>query len=401
MSERYLKVSEVNNYIKKVFQNDMILSHISIEGEISNFNHHYSGHMYFNLKDEGGKIKCVMFKRDNEKLIFKPSEGMNLIATGYISVYEKGGEYQLYVRHLKEKGLGDLYREFEELKKQLEEEGLFDSSKKKEIPPMPRKIGVVTAATGAAVRDIVSVISRRYPICDILIYPSLVQGPNAPEEIIRALNYLDAREDIDIIILGRGGGSIEDLFAFNSEDLARRIYSMETPVISAVGHETDFTIADFVADMRAPTPSAAAEMAVPDMESLIRNTEGEYERLLASIVRHLDRHKNDLNYMKKSIDHQNPLSRLRKSREDLGGLNREISYLIRESLGRRKNELIQIGSKLDFLNPKLAMERGYGLITDKDDRLVHSMKDLDLKDTLYINLKDGRVRTIVEELEEE
>ena len=401
MSERYLKVSEVNNYIKKLFQNDMILSNISIEGEISNFNHHYSGHMYFNLKDEGGRIKCVMFKRDNEKLLFNPSEGMKLIATGYISVYEKGGEYQLYVRHLKEKGLGDLYREFEELKKQLEEEGLFKSSKKKEIPPMPRKIGVVTAATGAAVRDIVSVIGRRYPICDIVVYPSLVQGPDAPQEIIRALEYLDAREDIDLVIVGRGGGSIEDLFAFNSEALARTIYGMKTPLISAVGHETDFTIADFVADMRAPTPSAAAELAVPDMESLIRNTEGEYERLLASIVRHLDRHKNNLNYMKKSIDHANPLNRLRKSREDLEGLNREMSYLIRESLGRKRNNLIQIKSSLDFLNPKLAMERGYGLITDKNNRLVHSVKDLNIKDNLYINLRDGRIRALVEEIEEE
>ena len=271
MDMKALKVSQVNNYIKRVFTSDMILSNLSVEGEISNFKHHYSGHMYFSLKDEKSKIKCIMFKSDNESLKVQLENGSKVIATGYVSVYEKEGDYQFYIRHVKESGVGNLYKMFEDLKKKLELEGLFNESKKKPIPFMPRKIGVVTSSSGAAIKDIINVIQRRFPPTDILIYPTLVQGNQAAKEICQGLTYFDNREDIDLIITGRGGGAMEELFAFNDEEVARTIHGLKKPIISAVGHETDFTIADFVADLRAPTPSAAAELAVPELGSLIDN----------------------------------------------------------------------------------------------------------------------------------
>lgn len=400
MSVRHLKVSEVNNYIKRVFQTDMILSNISIEGEISNFKHHYSGHMYFNLKDEKGKIKCVMFKSDNEKLIFNPKEGMKIIATGYISLYEREGEYQFYIRHMKESGVGDLYREFEDLKKKLKDEGIFDESHKKAIPFIPKTIGVVTSATGAAIRDIINVIRRRYPPCNIVVYPSLVQGQDAPKEICRGLEYLDNRDDIDLIIVGRGGGSIEELFSFNSEELARLIFDMETPVISAVGHETDFTITDFVADLRAPTPSAAAELCVPDIHHLTSNINDIYDKLYTSINSFISKHYREIAYLRKNIDYFNPLTSLRQREQDLDSIFKDLNYAIENKISRQKNELNIIKSNIDFLNPLLAIKKGYGLLTDKDDKSIHSIKDININDEIYINLIDGKIEAMVSGLKE-
>ena len=400
MSKKYLKVSEVNGYIKRLFQTDMILSNMSIEGELSNFKHHYSGHMYFNLKDENSKIKCVMFKRDNEKLIFNPSEGMKLIATGYISLYEKEGEYQLYVRHLKESGVGELYREFEELKNKLEKEGLFDDKHKKEIPFMPNTVGVVTSATGAAIRDIINVIERRYPPCNIIVYPSLVQGADAPAEICKGLRYLDSREDVDVIITGRGGGAIEELFCFNSEDVARTIFDMKTPVVSAVGHETDFTIADFVSDLRAPTPSAAAELCVPDMYNLVDNINDAHDKLEILIKRHVSKYQSEIKYYRKNIDYFNPLNRLKQREEELKNVFKDFEFAIEKELSARSNQLIQMKYKLDLLNPMMSLDKGYGLLRDKDNKVIGSIESLEIDDTIYISLKDGRIEAVVTDLEE-
>lgn len=399
MSGKFLKVSEVNNYIKRVFQTDMILSNISIEGEISNFKHHYSGHMYFNLKDEKGKIKCIMFKGDNEKLLFLPKEGMKLVATGYISLYEKEGEYQFYIRHMVESGLGDLYKAYETLKNTLESEGLFKEEYKKPLPFMPRKVGVVTSATGAAVRDIINVISRRYPSCNIVVYPSLVQGDQAPPQISKALKFLDSREDVDVIIVGRGGGSIEELFCFNSEEVARTIHSMKTPVISAVGHETDFTIADFVSDLRAPTPSAAAELCVPDIEHLKANLQSKLERHKSLIRRNVNNHKRDLAFFGNRLEFFNPLDNILSRRQEIDNIFKELYYLQDKMLRDKKHSLIELKGKLNYLDPMGRVEKGYGVLTDKSDILIKSINDVNLNDEIYINLKDGKIRATVNEVD--
>ncbi len=399
MDIRPLKVSEVNSYIKRVFLSDMILSNVSVEGEISNFKHHYSGHMYFNLKDDKSKIKAVMFKGDNEKLKFNLEEGMKIIATGYVSLYEKEGDYQLYIRHVKESGLGDLYRAFEELKKRLEAEGLFLESNKKPIPYMPKKIGVVTSSTGAAIRDIITVIKRRFPPCSILIYPSLVQGSQAPMEICKGLNYLDNRDDIDLIITGRGGGSIEELFAFNDEEVARTIYKLKTPVISAVGHETDFTIADFVADLRAPTPSAAAELSVPDIYHLNNDLENKYNRLTKLILNLLEDNKINMKYLNRNLMFYNPVSQLRDKRQEIDSLFRDLNYIIEKKFIDKKTYLASLKNSLDLLNPLLALDRGCGILIDNEGKLIKSIEDTSVDEEINILLRDGRIKSVVSSID--
>lgn len=401
MGGKSLKVSEVNTYIKRVLQTDMILSNISIEGELSNFKHHYSGHMYFNLKDEKSKIKCVMFKRDNEKIVFSPKEGMKLIATGYISIYEKEGEYQLYVRHLKESGIGDLYKAFEDLKKKLDNEGLFEQEYKKPIPFMPKTVGVVTSATGAAIRDIINVINRRYPPCNIIVYPSLVQGIDAPNEICKGLKYLDDRGDIDVIITGRGGGSIEELFCFNSEDIARTIYGMKTPVISAVGHETDFTICDFVSDLRAPTPSAAAELCVPDIKHLQTSLKEKQDELESTMKRYINKLQKEVEYLNKNIKYCNPLNKLKDKEQEIDNMFKELNYLIKNKISDKKNGLLQLKYKLDLLDPLIGSKKGYGILTDKNNKLIKSIKNVEKNDNIYIYLEDGKIEAIVNDLKGE
>ncbi|SHE30195.1 Exodeoxyribonuclease VII large subunit [Tissierella praeacuta DSM 18095] len=395
MDIRPLKVSEVNTYIKRVFLSDMILSNLSIEGEISNFKHHYSGHMYFNLKDEKGKIKSVMFRTDNEKLKFNLEDGMKVVATGYISIYEKEGDYQFYIRHIKESGLGDLYKAFEELKKKLEAEGMFSESNKKPIPFMPKKIGVVTSSTGAAIRDIITVIRRRFPPCCIFIYPSLVQGLQAPKEICEGLIYLDSRNDIDLIITGRGGGSIEELFAFNDEQLARTIYKLKTPIISAVGHEVDFTIADFVADLRAPTPSAAAELSVPDIEHLTNELESKYKRLIRNIYSTVDGYRTQIDYLNRNLKFSNPTNQLKDKRQEIDNLFKDLNYVMEKKIGDKLNQLSSLKNSLNMLNPRLALDRGYGILTDNKGKLVKSIDNIVVDEEINILLKDGKIKSIV------
>lgn len=392
---RALKVGEVNNYIKKILTTDMILSNIEVIGEISNYTHHYSGHRYFSLKDETGIIKCVMFKTYGDKVDIKLEEGSKISAKGYISVYEKTGEYQLYIREVNDQGLGDLYRKYEELKKKLEEEGLFDNSHKKEIPKMPKKIGIVTSATGAAVRDMVDVIHRRFPSCNLLIYPSLVQGSEAPKTLVNGIKYLDSRQDVDLIIIGRGGGSIDELFAFNDEELARTIFKCNTPIISAVGHETDFTISDFVADTRAATPSVAAEISVPDIADL-KESLNSYERsLIKSINKVIDRSKSNMDILAKDLKYSNPIYKIQNRRMDLDYILKDLIVMIDQNINKKRMKLNEMDKSLIVLNPTLGLDKGYGILTDESGKLIKSIEDVNINDNITIDLSDGKIRTNV------
>ncbi|WP_236908765.1 exodeoxyribonuclease VII large subunit [Clostridium sp. Cult3] len=387
--EKPLKVSEVNQYIKKTFARDLILSNIKVEGEISNFKHHYSGHMYFSLKDERGKLKCVMFKSDNRLVNFQLKDGLKVVITGYISIYEKEGDYQLYAKKIEESGVGDLFAAFEEMKQKLEKEGLFDPLNKKELPYMPKKIGVVTSSTGAAIRDIITVIKRRYPIADILIYPVLVQGIQAPREICQGLLYLDNRDDIDVIITGRGGGSIEELFAFNDESVARTIYAMEKPVVSAVGHETDFTIADFVADLRAPTPSAAAELVTPELDKLKENLDAKMAQLNRNYNYILNEHCVRLKYIRRSLDYYNPIDQIKEKAQELDNLFRNLTMMMDTKINKNRVLIDNLHNKINYLNPISALDRGYGLVLDKQGNMISSIEDVQAEENLNLIIKDG------------
>ncbi|HSH36910.1 exodeoxyribonuclease VII large subunit [Schnuerera sp.] len=395
MKSKPLKVSEINQYIKRIFAGDWLLSDIRVEGEISNFKHHYSGHMYFSLKDDKGKLKCVMFRNDNKQVNFKLRDGIKIIATGYISVYEKEGDYQLYVKHIEESGVGDLFAAFEELKEKLKKEGLFDEEDKKELPFLPKRIGVVTSSTGAAIKDIITVIKRRLPMADIVIYPVLVQGVQAPKEICEGLKFLDNKEDIDVIITGRGGGSIEELFAFNHENVARTIYSMKTPVVSAVGHETDFTIADFVADLRAATPSAAAEIVTPEQEKLDRNLEQNFNQLCNSINNIINDNTIKLNYIKRSLDFYNPIYQLKDKAQQQDNLFKNLLLIMETKLENNKNKIQNMLNNLNYLNPITSLDRGYGIILDRKDNMVTTVEGISIEDELKLLIKDGMIKVKV------
>ena len=396
-----LKVSEVNNYIKRLFAGDIVLSNLEIEGEVSNFKHHNSGHMYFSLKDDKSKIRCVFFKRDNENGAIKLSEGMKVVASGYISVYDRDGDYQLYVRSIRDKGIGDLYKSFDDLKRKLEKEGLFQEKYKKDLPFLPKKIGVVTSKTGAAIRDIVTILKRRYPPCEILIYPASVQGANAAREISKGLKYLDNRGDIDLIITGRGGGSYEELFAFNDEELARIIFSLKTPIISAVGHETDYTITDFVSDLRAPTPSAAAELAVPDFSYLSNNLKNKYETLLSHLNKYILANDNQLKFLNKSLSYNNPILKLKNRQQDIDNMLRDLNYSLEKKISKELKRLLILENRLRLLDPRYSLDKGYGILYDVDGNIVKSIDELKIGYEINILLKDGTIRTVIIDLEKE
>ena len=398
---RPLMVSEVNGYIKKLFAGDILLTYLQIEGEISNFTHHYSGHMYFSLKDDKSRIKCVMFKNDNEAIDFKPKDGMRVVISGHVSVYEKDGSYQVYVRKMEKQGLGDLYRAFEELKKKLAEEGLFDLERKAPLPRIPKKIGVVTSSTGAAIRDITSILKRRYPAVNMLLYPALVQGDGAPRDIIKALKYLDSREDIDVIIVGRGGGSFEELGAFNDEALARCIADLVTPVISAVGHETDFTIADFVADVRAATPSAAAELSVPDRRTLLDEVSSIGSSVLGEMEKRISREYDKLDGLMKRLSYSSPYRALSDKQMELDGIFRQLEHSMFRSFSGYRERLAGYDARLKLSDPGLPLEKGYGIVTDHDGRIIRSIEGIRPKDVISVRLKDGSLKARVEEVFEE
>ena len=387
---RAFSVSELNGYIKTVFENNKTLSAVTVKGEISNFTNHRSGHLYFSLKDSEGQIRAVMFRSAAARLKFMPESGMKVIVHGSVSVYARDGSYQLYASSMQPDGIGALYLAYEQLKAKLSAEGLFDEEYKRSIPALPRRIGVITSPTGAAVRDIINVTGRRYPLADLYIYPSLVQGDGAEDNLIEALDYFDKTRLVDVIIIGRGGGSIEDLWAFNGERLARKIFEVGIPIISAVGHETDFTICDFVSDLRAPTPSAAAELAVPDVRELILRADSFIERAEGALIRTVTRSRERLSRLSDRITLDNILEILDEKRDKLNTLDKSLGRAINTRLDGNKNALSVAAEKLGALNPLAVLARGYA-IASSGGNTVRTVETLRQGDDISLRLSDGTV----------
>lgn len=389
-----LTVSQLNRYIAFRFKEDKQLKGILISGEISNFtNHTKSGHLYFTLKDSTSSVKAVMFASAASQLRFVPTSGMRVIISANVQVYERDGVYQLYVNDMQPDGIGALYIAFEQLKELLSAEGLFDESLKKPLPEFPTKIGIVTSIEAAALQDMLNIISRRYPIAEVVIYPCLVQGANAPESICSALKRADKGEN-DIIIVGRGGGSLEDLMAFNSESVARAIFNCETPVISAVGHETDTTIADYVADLRVPTPSAAAELAVPELSSLINFLNVSRKVLEKKLIDKTVFLRLRLENREKSLIAAEPKNRIENSKKLLDERKRRLQELLKIQLELKSAALNAKISALDNLSPTKIMMRGYSLVY-KDEKLIHSVLELKTGDNISVKLHDGEIEAAV------
>ena len=395
-----LSVTQVNLYIKQVLGRDDILNNILVKGELSNFKAHSSGHMYMSLKDETGVMRAVMFRSAAARLAFKPENGMKVIARGRISVYERDGQYQLYIEHMEQDGIGDLHIAFERLKKKLEAEGLFDSRHKKPLPKYPKTIGVVTAPTGAAIRDILNILSRRFSYSDVTLYPVLVQAENSAKSIVEAIEYFNRTNSADVLIVGRGGGSIEDLWSFNEEIVARAIYASRIPVVSAVGHEVDFTISDFAADLRAPTPSAAAELVVPEQKELREKFNNVYSRLYTCANRVTERGRLRLKVFNESGALKNPMSKIDDSRIYLDTLSKAVENACAGALNKKRNSLAVGASKLEALSPLSALSRGFSLTRDKSGRVLKSVKSLTAGDEIGITLNDGHVSAVVSDVKE-
>ena len=416
MNDKYITVTQLTRYIKYKIHNDVHLNEVFLKGEISNFKAHSRGHFYFTLKDENSRINAIMFSSSTKKLKFTPEDGMKVLVAGKISVFESTGAYQIYVNDMVEDGVGNLYIAFEQLKKKLEEEGLFKEEHKKKIPKIPTRVGVVTAPTGAAIKDIISTIKRRWPLTEIYLFPALVQGEDAKEDIVRQIERAD-QFDLDTLIVGRGGGSIEDLWAFNEEIVARAIYNCHTPVISAVGHEIDFTISDFVADLRAPTPTGAAEMAVPQMSDVMDYLKQVKIRGTQTVVNLWKRRSQELKSIEKRNIFQNPMviyqakemifdSLFEKLKFQMihltGNKEKELlrlknSYVLQKPyqiLDKKSNKYLQLLSKLETLSPLLTLQRGY-TITKFNQKVISSVKGLKKGDSLEIEFQDGSIQTEV------
>ena len=392
MHIKVLSVSALNNYIKKIMDNDFILNNIYIKGEISNFKYHNSGHLYFSLKDDQGKINAVMFKTQAANLNFMPENGMNVEVKGRVTAYTKDGSYQLYCENMKETGIGDLHIAFSKLKEKLEKEGLFREERKKDIPLYSRRIGVVTSQSGAAIRDIINVASRRNPQVDILIYPALVQGVDASEDIIKGIEYLNTIPDIDVIILARGGGSIEELWAFNEERLAYAIYKSQKPIITGVGHETDFTIADFVSDRRAPTPSAAAEIAVPSLAELNAKLNTMGINLTRVLKNDIIKKYNDVRMLNKSLEVNNPLNYIINSYNFIDNFKNRLEHTINMKLAMEKEHIAKLNAVLQAKNPLNILKRGYAVIEDENNKIIDDINRLkELKD-IQVTLQNGKIK---------
>jgi exodeoxyribonuclease VII large subunit len=375
LAPKYITVSQLTYALKRVIEDNVNLEGVWVQGEISNFTRHSSGHLYFTLKDEGACVKCVMFKSQAWTLKFKPADGQAVDIQGRLGVYEKSGQYQLYVDIMEPAGLGQLYQAFEKLKTKLAQEGLFDQARKQPLPPLPQQIGLITSPTGAALQDMIKILHRRRPNLDILIFPAQVQGADAPQSLIKALNEAARFRNLDLVIIGRGGGSLEELWAFNDEALARAIADFPKPIISAVGHETDFTIADFVADLRAPTPSAAAELAVPDELVLKRNLANLQKRLANTVQQKIQSHRRDLLRLKSSRVLVAPEQGLNTRRQELDMLRERALRQLRQDLYAKREQYYKILGKLDALSPLATLSRGYS-ITQKADGTFIKNSDL-------------------------
>lgn len=415
MNSEALSVTDVNTYLKTIMDNDPFLNYVYIKGEISNLKFHTRGHLYFSLKDENSKINAVMFNYKNMNIDFVPEDGMNVLVKGKISVFVNGGSYQITVTNMKQDGIGNLYILFEELKKKLKNEGLFDEEHKKKLPRIPKKIGVITASTGAAVRDIISTINRRFPLAEIILFPSLVQGSGAKENLVKMIETAD-KSDVDVIILGRGGGSIEDLWAFNEEIVARAVYNAKKPIVSAVGHEIDFTICDFVADLRAPTPTGAAELVVPSKLEIQKYLSDYNSRLLSVITSKISTYKTTLKKLESSYILNNPKSMyeveeqkldsileklgslmghtLEKSKLKLENITKNITPNILYKLDKNKSHLETLEQKLELLNPENILKKGYSL-TIKDGKIITDAGELKDGDTITTKLSIGTINSKV------
>ncbi len=419
MKDNYISIGQLNNYLKSLFDNDVHLQEVYLKGEISNFKAHTRGHYYFTLKDETSRISAVMFSYQASSLKFNPVDGMKVLVRGKISVYPATGAYQIYVSSMEEDGLGNLYIEFEKLKKKLASEGLFDKERKKPIPKAPRRIGIVTASTGAAIRDVLTTIKRRFPICETILFPSLVQGADASRDIVRNIELAN-NYDIDTLIVGRGGGSIEDLWPFNEEIVARAIYESRVPVISAVGHEIDFTIADFVADLRAPTPTAAAELAVPNMETIKTYLENAISRSTISVNGYIELQRQSLNGLVGSYVLKKPTALYEIKEQNLDflieKLNKEIrqityssrlrydkimsSYLLAypEVMYKYKQQhLTSLIEKIEVMNPLNTLKRGYAIVR-KNDKVISDVAKIGKDDIINISIKNGNINALVVEV---
>lgn len=392
-----MTVTDLNEFIKNMFDSNRILTSVTVKGEISNFVYHRSGHMYFSLKDEGSQIRAVMFRSSASLLKFLPEDGMKVIIHGSVSVYTQGGAYQLYASSMQPDGMGALYLAYEQMKARLEREGLFDKGHKTAIPRFPEKIGVITSPTGAAVRDIINVISRRYPLAAIYLYPALVQGDGAEESLCGALEFFDRSGLSDVVIIGRGGGSIEDLWAFNSEKLARLIYDASVPVISAVGHETDFTICDFVSDLRAPTPSAAAELAVPDIRELCITVDSYSDRLDLALLSVLERGRARLNTITERDVLRYPENIIKERREAVGGLKDDARSFMEDIIKDLSNRMVHSLGKLEALSPLAVLKRGYSVV-ELGDTIINDPSVLKVGDSISIRTSGGSIDATVEKI---
>ena len=395
---RIISVSQLNYYVKSLLDNDPHLSSVFVTGDISNLTDHYrSGHIYFSLKDKNAVVRAVMFAGNARNLKFKPEEGMKVIALCRVSLYEVTGGYQIYVEDMQPDGIGSLTIAFEQLKKKLEEKGLFKPENKKPIPKFPKIVGVITSPTGAAVQDIRNILTRRFPSVDIVLCPVLVQGAGAPEQLINAVNLFNEYDCADVIIIGRGGGSIEDLWAFNDENLAYAIYASNIPVISAVGHETDFTICDFVSDLRAPTPSAAAELAVPDREDLLAYYNSQRQYINSLIDNKLSFYNKKLSDIRTALSVNSPEKRIGLLSSKLDNLSKRAQLSINDTFNLKSDSVKKLGAKLETLNPVSVLNRGYA-IAQKDRKNINSVKELKIDDEIKLTLKDGSVKTKVVEI---
>lgn len=396
MKLRALDISEANSYIKRILVNDPILYNLKVKGEISNFKVHSSGNVYLSLKDENSKLNCVIFKSNYDKNL-ELKNGIKVIASGYISVYERDGSYQLYINSIEIEGIGNLYIEFNKLKEKLSKEGLFDPKYKKSIPTIPKSIGVITSPTGAVIRDIINVIKRRYPKVAVKLYPVTVQGDKSADDICEGIRFFNDMKNVDTIIVGRGGGSIEELWSFNEEIVAREVFKSEIPIISAVGHETDFTICDFVSDMRAPTPSAAAEIATPSLSELeykLNNIRNRMDRSLINQVQ-IDEHR-----LKSVLERINNYLKSYTIKDNIIQLDKiydKITFEVENNLNIEKERLMNMGAILHNLSPLATIDRGYSIV-QKEGKVINSIKEIEFKDDIDIVLKDGSIECVVEKI---
>lgn len=401
MAQDVLSVSQLNVYIQHKLDGDMLLNQVAVRGEISNYKMYPSGHHYFTLKDEGGALKCVMFKGNAFRLRFRPENGMKVIAMGKVSVYPRDGAYQLYCTAMVMDGVGDLYAAFEQLKKELEAQGLFDPAHKKPIPQFPRTIGIVTSSAGAAVHDMLRILRKRYPLVKVLLFPVRVQGAEAPGEIAAAIRYANYHKLCDLLIVGRGGGSMEDLWAFNEKVVAWAIYESVIPVISAVGHEPDVTISDYVADLRAATPSNAAELAVPDQLALMQLLDEKANAMASGLQRQLKMARQHLNVLSGSVSLQSPTGYLQQQKKSLELLKNRLISAQNRNISAKKQRYVADVSKLDAMSPLKVLTRGYAMAQAPDGALIRSVHQVEIGQPITIRFSDGQAAATVSDKKEQ